>query len=91
MKVFIVSVIDESRPTADPVCGVFAKEADALQWVWQDMPPILSSRCGRTVHLAPTERTYGTEWRCVSYRNGMPVQLGICIGLTERTLIGGEA
>lgn len=89
MKVFVVSVIDEKLPTENPVCGVFEKETDALNWVWQDMPPILSSRCGRTVHLAPTERPYGTEWRCVSYKDGMPVQQGICIRLTEQTLIGG--
>ena len=94
MTVFVVTIrgtgeeyhseVDEPR--------VFASHAAALDWVWQDLPAILSAARGRTVYLAPTERPYGTQWSAVAYpMGGVQCPLGIRINLTSTTLVGGEA
>jgi|GWRWMinimDraft_6_1066014.scaffolds.fasta_scaffold02453_8 hypothetical protein len=94
VKVFVVTVKSpaEEYHTELDEPRVFRLEADALDWVWKDLPDILSRKHGRKVHLAPTERPYGTQWSVVSYMNGMPYPLGIRVNLTSSILpTGGEA
>jgi hypothetical protein len=93
MKVFIVSIRSGSQEYHSELDEprVFTSHVAALDWVWQDLPDILSRKHGRQVHLAPTERPYGTQWSGVTYMNGLPHPLGIRVNLTSSILIGSEA